>query len=83
MQLRNFVRPKCHPLLLDPGINSPLVIHSNLYRVFLIAAMKFHVRPSSVFALRKNEFNLMCLVLPKPIGKIAKRRTPSPELEEM
>jgi telomerase reverse transcriptase len=37
-----YLRPKVHPLLLDPVINSPDTVRLNLYQAFLMGAMKFH-----------------------------------------
>jgi telomerase reverse transcriptase len=37
-----YLRPKIHPLLLDPVINSPTTVRLNVYQAFLLAAMKFH-----------------------------------------
>ena len=38
----HYLRPKVHPLLLDPSINSPATIRVNVYQAFAIGAMKFH-----------------------------------------
>ncbi|KAH7621700.1 putative Telomerase reverse transcriptase [Nannochloris sp. 'desiccata'] len=41
-KLCHYLRPKVHPLLLDPSINSPTTIRVNVYQAFMIGAMKFH-----------------------------------------
>lgn len=42
IKLCHYLRPKIHPLLLDPCINSPTTIRVNIYQAFALAAMKFH-----------------------------------------
>lgn len=34
-KLRTYLRPKCHPLLLDGNINSPATVRLNVYQVHL------------------------------------------------
>jgi telomerase reverse transcriptase len=41
-KLCHYLRPKVHPLLLDPSINSPTTVRVNVYQAFMIGAMKFH-----------------------------------------
>ncbi|CAO2830156.1 unnamed protein product [Amaranthus hypochondriacus] len=41
-KLRAYMRPKCHPIFFDTGINSPETIRLNLYQAFVLCAMKFH-----------------------------------------
>jgi telomerase reverse transcriptase len=41
-KLCHYLRPKVHPLLLDPSINSPTTVRVNVYQAFAIGAMKFH-----------------------------------------
>ena len=35
-KLRTYLRPKCHPLLLDGSINSPATVRLNVYQVSLL-----------------------------------------------
>eukprot|EP00898_Chlorokybus_atmophyticus_P005135 jgi/Chlat1/5622/Chrsp369S09002 len=42
LRLRQYMRPKCLAILLDPRINSPSTIQLNIYQAFLLCAMKFH-----------------------------------------
>mmetsp|Transcript_43236 Transcript_43236/g.112063 ORF Transcript_43236/g.112063 Transcript_43236/m.112063 type:complete len:190 (-) Transcript_43236:432-1001(-) len=42
-RLALYVRPKCHPLLLDTRLNSPATVRVNIYQAFTLAAMKFHL----------------------------------------
>ncbi|PFX33058.1 Telomerase reverse transcriptase [Stylophora pistillata] len=41
-KLRYSVRPKCHPLLLDPNMNTRENTLLNVFHVFLLTAYKFH-----------------------------------------
>lgn len=41
-KLCHYLRPKVHPLLLDPGINSARTVRLNVYQAFILGAMKFH-----------------------------------------
>ena len=41
-KLRYSVRPKCHPLLLDPNMNTRENALLNVFHVFLLTAYKFH-----------------------------------------
>lgn len=36
------MRPKCHALLLDSGINSDVTVRLNLYQALVLSAMKMH-----------------------------------------
>ena len=35
-KLRAYLRPKCHPLLLDGSINSPATVRLNVYQVLVL-----------------------------------------------
>ena len=41
-KLCHYLRPKVHPLLIDPAINSATTIRVNIYQALAIGAMKFH-----------------------------------------
>ncbi|OVA12268.1 Telomere reverse transcriptase [Macleaya cordata] len=41
-KLRQYMRPKCHPIFYDSNINSAAVVRLNIYQAFLLCAMKFH-----------------------------------------
>ncbi|KAK9817956.1 hypothetical protein WJX72_004857 [[Myrmecia] bisecta] len=43
-----YMRPKCHPLLIDTTINSAATVRLNIYQAFLLAAMKFHCHVASM-----------------------------------
>jgi len=42
VRLMLYMRPKCHPLLLDATINSPLTARLNIFQAFMMSAMKLH-----------------------------------------
>lgn len=42
LQVAQYMRPKCHALLLDLNISSPPTVRLNIYQAFLLAAMKLH-----------------------------------------
>jgi hypothetical protein len=50
--LKRFVQSKCHPLLFDACINSPLTVAVNTYQLFLFAAIKFAAYLDQVNALK-------------------------------
>lgn len=41
-QVAQYMRPKCHALLLDCDLNSPTTVRLNVYQAFLLTAMKLH-----------------------------------------
>ena len=42
LKLAQYMRPKCHALLLDSGINSDVTVRLNLYQALVLSAMKMH-----------------------------------------
>ncbi|GAX76318.1 hypothetical protein CEUSTIGMA_g3764.t1 [Chlamydomonas eustigma] len=42
LKLAQYMRPKCHALLLDNGINGSLVVRLNIFQAFVLSAMKLH-----------------------------------------
>ncbi|KAG8391253.1 hypothetical protein BUALT_Bualt01G0168900 [Buddleja alternifolia] len=52
-KLRNYLRPKCHPIFYDSNINSPGIVRLNIYQVFLLCAMKFLCYVSNLSVLPK------------------------------
>ncbi|KAK9843117.1 hypothetical protein WJX74_007218 [Apatococcus lobatus] len=47
-KLRQHLRPKCHPILLDTSLHSAFTVRLNIFQGFLLAAMKFHCHHSSL-----------------------------------
>ncbi|KAL1546618.1 RNA-directed DNA polymerase [Salvia divinorum] len=52
-KLRNYLRPKCHPIFYDSNINSPGVVRLNIYQAFLLCAMKFICHLSNLSIIPK------------------------------
>lgn len=41
------LRPKCHALLLDASMSSPITVRRNVFQMTLLAAMKLHCQVSA------------------------------------
>ena len=52
LKLAQYMRPKCHALLLDSGINSDATVRLNIYQAFVLTAMKLHCYVRSLGHLR-------------------------------
>ncbi|XP_065869948.1 telomerase reverse transcriptase [Euphorbia lathyris] len=94
-KLRDYMRPKCHPIFFDSNINSSPVVRLNIYQAFLVCAMKFHcyvsemlymckLRPRFYLKIIARSFRYMYMLIKK---MMCSRRTscdfkPILELEE-
>jgi len=43
-----FIKAKCHPILLDSNLNSPTIIRLNIYQNFMFGAIRFHSYVKSI-----------------------------------
>lgn len=63
-KLRQHMRPKCHPILLDSSLHSAVTVRLNLFQAFLLAAMKFHCHHSSLSQVASIFFSRPCPIPP-------------------
>lgn len=68
-KLKQSLQARCTPLLLDTDINRPVVVHINVYQMFLLGAMKFHCH-----ACRLPEWNarFLCWLITDLISFLTK-----------
>lgn len=80
-KLRNYMRPKCHPIFYDSNINSAAVVRLNIYQSFLLCAMKFHcyiralsnickLEPRHYFDIIEKSFRYMYMLIKKRMYSI-------------
>lgn len=80
-KLRNYMRPKCHPIFYDSNINSAAVVRLNIYQSFLLCSMKFHcyiralsnickLEPRHYFDIIEKSFRYMYMLIKKRMYSI-------------
>ncbi|XP_024175568.1 telomerase reverse transcriptase [Rosa chinensis] len=66
-KLRDYMRPKCHPLFFDSHINSASVVRLNIYQAFLLCAMKFHCYVRDLSCICKFHFGFYAYSIQKSL----------------
>lgn len=61
-KLKQFAQPKCIALLLDSRINRPVVVHLNVYHIFMLCAIKYHCHIRMLPSVDNQSFMLSIIL---------------------